>query len=383
MGSHLLLFHNVKIIADIAIFLFRLTIYTSLIILLFFLLRLICREKLGARARMIIWRIILCSFVLFAGFSFNDSWKGKAVEWISSESGLHLFPPDYSPLLIDVFLQTAPNETSVGPYTGKIFGHVLTNGTLKNIWSGEITGLIYGFLTVWLIGLICFWAYYICNYCLQRRAIRHFPLCSDEAILSLVNIERIAAGISEPIPCYTVPQNNSLFQNGPCVFGFRSPKLIIPITQWECLNDSEREVVITHECLHIRKKDTVRNLCLLVFQSVLWFNPIIWYAFKAYRNDLECLRDRQIMEMYKSDEIRKVYSKAMLSIVKTSYGKYHCSLHSGMLNSSGLGLRVRLIAASRSYILLDTLFVMLFIYLGLWILSYGLFYMISQALVSF
>ena len=125
--------------------------------------------------------------------------------------------------------------------------------------------------------------------------------------------------------------------------GVRSPALVLPEELWSELSPEERDAVVAHELMHVRKRDNVRNLVLLVFHGVFWFAPVFRIALRAMRRDLEFLRDRQVLGEGATGREKKVYADAIVSVAERCSKGYRPALHSGMLTGSGVGFRVRLL----------------------------------------
>lgn len=62
-------------------------------------------------------------------------------------------------------------------------------------------------------------------------------------------------------------------------------KILIPENMIN-LSNKELEHILLHELCHLKRKDTLVNCLLLIFQSIHFFNPIIWYLFKKLREDM-------------------------------------------------------------------------------------------------
>lgn len=98
----------------------------------------------------------------------------------------------------------------------------------------------------------------------------------------------------------------------PFIIGFKEPILILPEKEY-----SERVLhfIFLHECYHIRHKDTLYKLFMLLMQSLLWFQPLM-YLLKAigYR-DVEVACDEAVVEGRNMEE-RKEYGCALLECVE-------------------------------------------------------------------
>lgn len=227
-------------------------------------------------------------------------------------------------------------------------------------WEG-MQWLIPVLLGLWLAGLLFFWLRRALGYVRLMRLLRDVPDCKDPAITDEVRKEAGYRGITDYIAVKLLPEPlPRLGVVSPCAVGFRDPMLVLPLSQWERLSPAEREAVIAHEVFHIKKRDNWRNLWLLLLESLLWFAPAVRFALRRLRQDLEYLRDRQLIREPLTPAAARDYARALVSVASRSC-PYRPALHCGMLTGCGLGLRVGLLAEAegRKSRLLTALYLLL------------------------
>jgi beta-lactamase regulating signal transducer with metallopeptidase domain len=207
--------------------------------------------------------------------------------------------------------------------------------------TGEAAAVILVCFALWLLGLLLFWLTVLCRYGQMKRALRRLRPAEDPEVGRLLAWERLWLGIREPVEVYFLSGSAGVFS--PCAVGLRSSALILPAELWARLSERERDAVVAHELMHIRKRDNLRNLLLLVFHGVFWFAPPIRIALRVFRQDLEYLRDAQVLGETATRRERKGYMKAILAVAEECAKGYRPALHSGMLTGSGVGFRLRLL----------------------------------------
>ena len=240
---------------------------------------------------------------------------------------------------------TGENWLQTGPEGWAIFSVFLQRrGGGSAVWKLEGIQLLIPLLFfLWLGGFLLFWLRRALAYVRLRRLLRNAPDCEDPALTDAVRKEAAYRGITEPIPVKLLPEPlPRLGVVSPCAVGFKAPMLVLPLSQWEGLSDAEREAVIDHEVFHIKKRDNWRNLWLLLLESLLWFAPAVRFALRRARQDLEYLRDRQLVREPLSPAAARDYAGALVSVASRS-GPYRSALHCGMLSGCGLGLRIGLL----------------------------------------
>ena len=102
----------------------------------------------------------------------------------------------------------------------------------------------------------------------------------------------------------------------PFAMGIFSPKIILPSEDF-----SEREIdyVLRHEVTHIRRKDILIKLLLMIFRCFNWFNPLVYYMVKNAYGDMEITCDEAASKGLTMLE-REEYSKTILrGISKNKY----------------------------------------------------------------
>lgn len=333
------------------------TIYGSAALLILLLIRKIVGKKIQPRERMCLWWVVIFTFVLtltiFPKGDFTSSYTYNK----------YAFPPIHINFKIfgelikeNTFSRTGDIEYSVSAFYNGSW-ETLCNGNGNLILSVAFFSLLTGMLFYLLSSFI--------RFIMLKKKVKDFKECDDENIKQYVQQDALFYDIEPPI-IKKVPQK--FFNEVPCacVMGFLSPILLIISEQWEILSKEQKQAVITHEVYHIKKKDNVLNIFCILLQSLQWFNPLVWIGFKYLRQDLECLRDTQIIEYFTSEE-QKNYAKAIVSIAGMNSKKYRTSMHSGMLCSSGIGYRIWLLQSkntkwSRLGLLITILFILVFLY---------------------
>ncbi len=98
----------------------------------------------------------------------------------------------------------------------------------------------------------------------------------------------------------------------PFIIGFKEPILILPEKEY-----SERVLhfIFLHECYHMRHKDTLYKLFMLLMQSFLWFQPLIYLLKAVSYRDVEVACDEAVVEG-KDKTARKEYGYALLECLK-------------------------------------------------------------------
>ena len=95
----------------------------------------------------------------------------------------------------------------------------------------------------------------------------------------------------------------------PFVFGIIKPRIYLP----DHLSEEEKKYVLTHERIHIARKDYLVKTAAYGAACIHWFNPFVWLAFVLMENDMEMSCDEAVLRKLGMDS-KKEYSLSLLSL---------------------------------------------------------------------
>ena len=78
---------------------------------------------------------------------------------------------------------------------------------------------------------------------------------------------------------------------GPCVLGLVWPTIVLPIAFATGLPADELRAILAHELAHIRRRDYLWNLAQMLVESLLFFNPVVWWLGRQVRIEREACCD--------------------------------------------------------------------------------------------
>lgn len=96
----------------------------------------------------------------------------------------------------------------------------------------------------------------------------------------------------------------------PAVAGTLRPRILLPADFEQRYTGQERELVIAHERLHVRRGDLAANAFAALLLCLFWFNPLLHIALRRFRLDQELACDEQVIARH--PEARRRYGEAML-----------------------------------------------------------------------
>lgn len=143
-------------------------------------------------------------------------------------------------------------------------------------------------LAVWFMGVLCCVCYLCRSLLANRKSFR------DAVPLPHNKYKNV----------YEHPFVGSSFVGG--VF---FPKIYVPAQ----MNEEDLECILAHENTHIRRQDyRIKPFAFLMF-SILWFNPLVWIAYRLMIVDMEISCDESVIRRLGKDA-RKRYSYLLLTM---------------------------------------------------------------------
>lgn len=95
----------------------------------------------------------------------------------------------------------------------------------------------------------------------------------------------------------------------PLVMGYLHPHIYLP----SFLREEEREYILLHEQIHLRRRDYLIKPAVFVITLLHWFNPLAWLAYHLFSEDMERACDEAVLRRMGSG-IRKEYSMSLLTL---------------------------------------------------------------------
>ncbi|WP_039917269.1 M56 family metallopeptidase [Cellvibrio mixtus] len=103
----------------------------------------------------------------------------------------------------------------------------------------------------------------------------------------------------------------------PLTFGLFKPVIILPIDIEQQLTQSQLSYVLLHELGHIQRRDILWNWLAYWVTLLHWFNPIVWYASKCMKADMEIACDAKVLA-HLSQQDRNDYGLTLINVSQLS-----------------------------------------------------------------
>lgn len=132
----------------------------------------------------------------------------------------------------------------------------------------------------------------------------------------------------------------------PCVYGFFRPTILLTPDSLT-LEENQKNHLLLHELSHYKRGDLYILPLLMVLQCLHWFNPVIWFCFRAFREDMELAADELVVEIL-GPEQALAYGKSLLRVAEqTSLSHIRLSAVGMAEKKSQLETRIRRICMKK------------------------------------
>jgi beta-lactamase regulating signal transducer with metallopeptidase domain len=123
----------------------------------------------------------------------------------------------------------------------------------------------------------------------------------------------------------------------PCVTGWRSPTVLLPVSATEWSNE-RTTAVLTHEFAHIARHDVLAQCVASILTALYWFHPLAWFASRELRR--ECERAADDVALTQMPTVRYAEHLLQLAVISGNPGNMPAAAV-GMARKSQLEWRIR------------------------------------------
>lgn len=277
------------------------SLMASILAIAILLIRYALRNKLGAKWQYAIWLLLIIRLLI--PYDIQSPW-----------SIYSLLPPNslLIPVVKQVNVRLADNETQMSNMSGNE-GQITSNQAVPNIQSAfkaDLTNVDINILAViWLSGGLVLAALIIAANFRFYLKIKREASVTEARMSELMQECTFKRGIRKTLSIIITNQIET-----PCLYGVLSPKLLMPLSLINRLNDDTIRHIFSHELSHYLRKDIPINWLAVAAQILHWFNPLIWYSLAKMRDDCELACDADTLSYLKPEE-HQSYGLSIISLV--------------------------------------------------------------------
>ncbi len=163
--------------------------------------------------------------------------------------------------------------------------------------------------SVWLAGLALMLARAARSLAGAEKLCRAARPLEDETMLRLIEQARRKLGLARRIRAVVTEKLTS-----PAVAGILVPTLIMPLSLMTALPPNQLQLIVLHELAHIRRGDYLTNLFQLLAESLLFFNPAVWWISRQLRQEREASCDAVAIALAGGERLE--YARALARVAE-------------------------------------------------------------------
>jgi len=97
----------------------------------------------------------------------------------------------------------------------------------------------------------------------------------------------------------------------PVMIGFLKPVILLPVAMFNSLTAEQLEAILLHELAHIKRNDYLLNIFQSIVETILFFNPFVWWISKNIRLEREHCCDDLVL----TNQVQPLhYAKALVAL---------------------------------------------------------------------
>ena len=140
---------------------------------------------------------------------------------------------------------------------------------------------------IWAVGAIICLLFQAGKYIyLNKKILGNSKCVTDETFLRQYESIKSGMFIDDEIPLL-----RSANVNSPMLLGIFKPCIVLPMHSF---SENETEMVLRHELMHYKSKDSFKKLFFAVVAVLQWFNPFVWLIMREFCGSLECICDEAV-----------------------------------------------------------------------------------------
>ncbi len=190
-------------------------------------------------------------------------------------------------------------------------------------------------LAIWATGCLALWLAVGWRYCRLTQTTNSMRQIDEGPVR--IEIERLA----ERFAIRTAPAVYATEQSiSPMLIGVIAPKIVLPESFLNRLTADELQMILAHELVHWRRRDTWVGWLQVFVQGLFWFHPLVWFANARIRHERECACDETVLREGRCD--RDGYGETIIRVLAAARGRSLVMANMAGIFERGSLLQIRL-----------------------------------------
>lgn len=263
---------------------------SSVLIIVIFAVRKFFGDRLTAGVQYGLWFLVLLRLLIPISFFHSDYSAAELAGQARAAFGetFSQEPESYIVSGVESITETDAREFD-GKWDPEGFDRVVEDHAYFPAESKEMSHSPFSrdgavFYAIWLIGMGATGGIFLlANLFLKIR------IYSDREEIGEEELEK--RRLASKVPVYVTD-----FVDTPCLTGFKTAAVYLPMFLWEQEKEEELSAMICHENIHYRHGDQFWGILRLFCLAVHWYNPLVWAAALASRQDAELFCDQAVVK---------------------------------------------------------------------------------------
>lgn len=303
----------------------------SLLIVSILLIKLLLKNRLGARWHYSIWFLLLIRLIIPSAPQ-------------SKISIFNLFI--HKNIISKKYIKYNPNEI-ISWFNGEISNSNLLQNSgaveakepfVKYISLFMEKNIYFKLVSIWCIVAVLLLIFTIIVNVKFASKLKRNSFNVNHEISGILENCKYKMGIGISIP---IIQTSAI--KAPALYGFINPRLLLPMNIEKQVDKNELQYIIFHELSHLKRKDILVFWIMTLLKIIYWFNPIIWYGLYQMRQDCEISCDALALSYIDCDDCKE-YGETIIHLVQNNTKSMNHFRVAGILGSkSQLKRRIKMI----------------------------------------
>ena len=280
--------------------LWLMSLYGGVMILLVLLIRGLFGKKLPKKLFAVLWALVfvrlLTPFAVSSPLTFRLPWVNSTL--LSGPWGRTV---EYAVTNMPV-ADTGALLESTAIATSNDFSHSFSGFSVPDFLP-----------LLWTLGAAAVGLYLLVSYLRCRRKLSESYMIDQNELIDDTLLECDVH--ADVYTCDTV--------DSPLVLGIFRPVILLP-TAMDFTDGTLLRHIITHEAMHIRRKDNLMKVIGLITLCLHWFNPLVWIMLRMLNQDLETACDEAVLSRLDhvgdTRDPRREYAGSLLAMATPRLG---------------------------------------------------------------
>lgn len=158
-----------------------------------------------------------------------------------------------------------------------------------------------------------------------QRFIRHSTRLAPDSLFTAAQLQQIAPVENR----FVLRQTEATIS--PFIAGWSKLTLVVPAYIWQ-MSAQQRQLLISHELMHLQRRDPQQLLIMRILVALCWFNPVLRQLEAAFIRSMELAVDKAVLAT--QPQLAALYGQTLLASLALNQPKTPPQLMPGFVQAS-------------------------------------------------